>query len=68
MIQAQEHGGETLPNTLLFQSENLLLTSFLCLVSLKILFEVRLQRLVFFFFFWSCFLENTSLDIIVLGN
>ena len=48
--------GVKLYQTLSFFSENLLLMSFLCLVSLKILFEGRLQRLVFFFFFWSCFL------------
>ena len=45
-----EHGGETLPDTFLFQSENLLLMSSLYLVSLKILFEEKLQRLFFLFF------------------
>ena len=68
-----EHGGETLPDTFLFQSENLLLVSSLYLVSLKILFEEKLQRLVFlffwfFFFFGLVFLENTCLDTIVLGK
>ena len=46
--------------------------SSLYLVSLKILFEGKLQRLVFlflgFFFFGLVFLENTSLDGIVLGK
>ena len=50
-----EHGGETLPDTFLFQSENLLLMSSLYLVSLKILFEEKLQRLVFLFFWFFFF-------------
>ena len=39
--------GETQPNPFLFQSEKLQLMPFLYLVSLKILFEESLQRLVF---------------------
>lgn len=69
MVQAQGHGGETQPNPLLFQSEELQLMPFLYLVSLKILFEESPQKLVFLVVLF-CFVlfESTGLDSIMLGK
>lgn len=60
-------GSETQPFTLLLQSKNLKLMSFVYLTFLKILFEERCQRLVLFF---CCviFFVSTGLDSIIFGN